>query len=118
MRLEESVRSCCSKRTAPKSHPPPPPPARPACRRDTEERAEQLKAISNLAALVGGFVLVSYLQFNFDPNAASEAVQLAFGLTIAICVALEANSMVLCSLIHASILKTARQSQPGVFNAV
>lgn len=31
-------------------------------RRDVEERAEQLKGISNLAALVAGFVMISYLQ--------------------------------------------------------
>ncbi|KAL4458369.1 hypothetical protein ABPG75_013234 [Micractinium tetrahymenae] len=77
-------------------------------RRDVEERAEQLKAISNLAALIAGFVLVSFLQFDFGPTAASEGVQLAFGVTIAITVALEANSMVLCSLIHGSILKIGR----------
>lgn len=77
-------------------------------RRDVEERAEQLKAISNLAALIAGFALVSFLQFDFGPTDASEGVQLAFGVTIAITVALEANSMVLCSLIHASILKIGR----------
>lgn len=31
-------------------------------RRDVEERAEQLKGFSNLAALVAGFVMISYLQ--------------------------------------------------------
>ena len=56
------------------------------CRRDVEERAEQLKAISNLSALIAGFALVSFLQFDFSPSAASEGVQLAFGLTIALTV--------------------------------
>ena len=51
-----------------------------------EERAEQLKAISNLSALIAGFALVSFLQFDFSPSAASEGVQLAFGLTIALTV--------------------------------
>ena len=73
-----------------------------------EERAEQLKAISNLSALIAGFALVSFLQFQFEPDAAAEGVQLAFGLTIALTVALEANAMVMCSLIHASILKAGR----------
>ncbi len=36
-------------------------------RRDVEERAEQLKGISNLAALVAGFVMISYLQVR-DPE--------------------------------------------------
>ncbi|PRW59460.1 Calcium release-activated calcium channel isoform A [Chlorella sorokiniana] len=78
-------------------------------RRDVEERAEQLKAISNLSALIAGFALVSFLQFDFSANASSEGVQLAFGLTIALTVLLEGNAMVLCSLIHASILKSGRQ---------
>lgn len=77
-------------------------------RRDVEERAEQLKAIGNLSALIAGFALVSFLQFDFAPNAASEGVQLAFGVTIALTVLLEANAMVICTLIHASILKTGR----------
>ncbi|KAI3435756.1 hypothetical protein D9Q98_001814 [Chlorella vulgaris] len=77
-------------------------------RRDVEERSEQLKAISNLSALIAGFALVAFLQFDFEPNAASEGVQLAFGATIALTVLLEANAMVICSLIHASILRTGR----------
>ena len=102
-----------SKRLAGAAAPAPPAARRstPTCRRDTEERAEQLKGISNLSALMAGFVLVSLLNFSFDPNQGSQGVQLAFGLTIALCVALEANSMVLCSLIHASVLKTARQGK-------
>lgn len=77
-------------------------------RRDVEERSEQLKAISNLSALIAGFALVSFLQFDFHPDAASEGVQLAFGLTTALTVLLEGNAMVICSLIHASILKIGR----------
>ena len=77
-------------------------------RRDVEERAEQLKGISNLAALVAGFALVSFLQFDFSASAGGEGVQFAFGLTIALTVAVEALAMVMCSLIHASILKTGR----------
>ena len=60
--------------------------AAPPCRREVEERAEQLKAISNLSALIAGFVLVSFLQFGFDPGAATQGVQLAFGITIALTV--------------------------------
>ncbi|KAI7840230.1 hypothetical protein COHA_006012 [Chlorella ohadii] len=78
-------------------------------RRDVEERAEQLKAISSLSALIAGFALASFVQFDFAPDASSEGVQLAFGLTIALTVLLEGNAMVLCSLIHASILKSGRQ---------
>ncbi|PSC68395.1 Calcium release-activated calcium channel [Micractinium conductrix] len=77
-------------------------------RRDVEERAEQLKAISNLSGLIAGFALAAFMQFDFSPDAATEGVQLAFGVTIALTVALESCSMVLCSLIHASILRIGR----------
>jgi hypothetical protein len=86
---------CLCRRDVGSDPPPPtacpaPPPAlhhhRCLCRRDVEERAEQLKAISNLSALIAGFALVSFLQFDFSPSAASEGVQLAFGLTIALTV--------------------------------
>lgn len=61
-------------------------PLHPPRRRDVEERAEQLKAISSLSALIAGFVLTAFLQFDFAPSASSEGVQLAFGVTIAITV--------------------------------
>ena len=35
-------------------------------RRDVEEKSEQLKAISNLAALFAGFAVVTLTQFNFN----------------------------------------------------
>ena len=83
--------ACQAAGLAKRAHHPPPPSAQPPacrclCRRDVEERAEQLKAISNLSALIAGFALVSFLQFDFSPSAASEGVQLAFGLTIALTV--------------------------------
>lgn len=34
-------------------------------RRDVEEKTEQLKAISTLAALISGFALTAFLQFDF-----------------------------------------------------
>lgn len=64
-------------------------------RRDVEERAEQLKGFSNLAALVAGFVMISYLQVRQHPlicpsvqvskdshdNGACTDLQLRSGLT-------------------------------------
>ncbi|CAL8469231.1 g8772 [Coccomyxa elongata] len=77
-------------------------------RRDVEERAEQLKGISNLAALVAGFVMISYLQFGFDTDEQNPNVLIAFGFTTAVVVALSFSSMTACGLIHASILKMGR----------
>jgi calcium release-activated calcium channel protein 1 len=82
--------------------------ASPTCRRDVEERAEQLKAVSNLSGLLAGFALAALMQFDFSQDASSEGVQLAFGVSIALTVLLEANAMVICSLIHASILRIGR----------
>ena len=51
-----------------------------------EERAEQLKGISNLAALVAGFVMISYLQFGFDVSGQNPNVLVGFGLTTSVVV--------------------------------
>ena len=51
-----------------------------------EERAEQLKGISNLAALVAGFVMISYLQFGFDIQGQDPSVLISFGFTTAVVV--------------------------------
>jgi hypothetical protein len=40
-------------------------------RRDVEEKTEQLKAISNLAALFAGFAVVTLTQFTIDDSADS-----------------------------------------------
>ena len=55
-------------------------------RRDVEERAEQLKGISYLAARVAGFVMLSYLQFGFDVAGQNPGVLIGFGLTTAVVV--------------------------------
>jgi calcium release-activated calcium channel protein 1 len=54
-------------------------------RRDVEERAEQLKSLSNLAALVAGFAVVSFLEFSADFEE-NKALTAAFGVTAALVV--------------------------------
>jgi len=58
------------------------------CRRDVEEKSEQLKAISTLAALIAGFALTAFLQFNWDQAFAdrSGALLPLFGVTMALAV--------------------------------
>ena len=46
-------------------------------RRDVEEKSEQLKAVSNLAALFAGFAVVTLTQFAFD-QATVSVVWIAF----------------------------------------
>ncbi len=50
-------------------------------RRDVEERAEQLKGFSNLAALVAGFVMISYLQVRSKFNMAPFSVHMPVCMT-------------------------------------
>ncbi|KAK9840263.1 hypothetical protein WJX74_006466 [Apatococcus lobatus] len=76
-------------------------------RRDIEERSEQLKTFSNLAALLAGFALLGILQFDFENHGGADlGVIIAFGIMVSLVVALSLNSMMICGLIHASIMKT------------
>jgi hypothetical protein len=54
-------------------------------RREVEERAEQLKSLGNLAALVAGFAVVAFLEFGGDFDK-SKTLTLAFGTTAALVV--------------------------------
>ncbi|KAK9864777.1 hypothetical protein WJX84_005167 [Apatococcus fuscideae] len=75
-------------------------------RRDIEERSEQLKTFSNLAALLAGFAMLGILQFDFDNHGGADlGVIIAFGVMVSFVVALSLNSMMICGLIHASIMK-------------
>lgn len=56
-------------------------------RRDVEEKSEQLKAISTLAALISGFALTAFLQFDFKEfSDTTGAVYPLFGVTMALTV--------------------------------
>jgi Mediator of CRAC channel activity len=55
-------------------------------RRDVEERAEQLKSIGNIAALVSGFAVVAFFEFQADWKAVSQALEVIFGFTTALVV--------------------------------
>lgn len=56
-------------------------------RRDVEERAEQLKSLGNLAALVAGFAVVAFLEFGDDEGfKRNPALTLCFGITAALVV--------------------------------
>ena len=51
-----------------------------------EERQEQLQAVTELAAVISGFEMIVFLQFQFDTTVIPRAVQLAYvatsGLTV------------------------------------
>lgn len=56
-------------------------------RRDVEEKSEQLKAISTLAALISGFALSAFLQFDFcDFQDSTGAALPLFGISLALTV--------------------------------
>lgn len=78
-------------------------------RRAVEERAEQLKEVSNISALIAGFALIAFLEFSFNIDEVPRALVYGFGITSAVTVGLMVNSMVTCSFMHASILKTGKR---------
>ena len=51
-----------------------------------EERQEQLKAVTELAAVISGFEMIAFLQFQFDTTQIADRLQLAYvatsGLTV------------------------------------
>lgn len=55
-------------------------------RRDVEERAEQLKSIGNISALVAGFAVVAFLEFQVAWESIPEALEAVFGFTTALVV--------------------------------
>ncbi|WIA19221.1 hypothetical protein OEZ85_003861 [Tetradesmus obliquus] len=78
-------------------------------RRDVEEKSEQLKAISTLAALISGFALSAFLQFDFGNYVdTSGAVLPLFGVTMALTVGLETICVIICSLMLVSVFKTGQ----------
>lgn len=77
-------------------------------RRDVEEKSEQLKAISNLAALFAGFAVVTLTQFAFDQGTVSVVWIAFYGVLTAVAVGLMTIAMVTCTLILGSILKSGR----------
>ncbi|XP_024530886.1 uncharacterized protein LOC9653726 isoform X1 [Selaginella moellendorffii] len=77
-------------------------------RRDVEEKSEQLKAISNLAALFAGFAVVTLTQFTIAPDPVLTVWIAFYGVLTAIAVGLMTISMVTCTLILGSILKNGK----------
>lgn len=53
-----------------------------------EERQEQLQAVTELAAVISGFEMIVFLQFQFDTTIIPHAFQLAYvatsGLTVSL----------------------------------
>nr|XP_024395451.1 uncharacterized protein LOC112291790 isoform X2 [Physcomitrium patens] len=76
-------------------------------RRDVEEKSDQLKSISNLAALFCGFATVNLTQFNVRTD--YNWVLLGFyGVLTALVEGLMVISMVTCTLILGSIVKMGK----------
>lgn len=79
-------------------------------RRDVEEKSEQLKAISTLAALISGFALTAFLQFDFGPFQDRTGVALPlFGISMALTVGFETLCVIICSLMLVSVFKTGKK---------
>ncbi|GLI70048.1 hypothetical protein VaNZ11_014816 [Volvox africanus] len=78
-------------------------------RAEVQEKAEQLKALSALAALLAGFALVSFLEFQFVVNTDyNRALLPLLALTTSVTVGVEVAAVVLCSLMLASIMRVGK----------
>lgn len=73
-------------------------------RRILDNKVQQLKAISHLAALVAGFCMVVLVEAQVDENAPSW-LKAAFGLSAASVIGLMCMAMINCTLILVLILK-------------
>ena len=56
-----------------------------------DERAAQLRHLARLSALVTGFAMASFLQFNFDVNSVQSGVLVAYAATTALVVGAQLN---------------------------
>mmetsp|Transcript_7645 Transcript_7645/g.8780 ORF Transcript_7645/g.8780 Transcript_7645/m.8780 type:complete len:264 (-) Transcript_7645:1606-2397(-) len=73
-------------------------------RRDIDEKTEQLRSISSLAALVAGFDVVVLIELDI-PAGVPEPLLIFLGITSALTVVLMSLSFVLCTLMLVGILK-------------
>lgn len=49
-----------------------------------EEHQEQLKAVAELSSVIAGFLMISFLQFNFTVTSTSQPLMLAYAATAAL----------------------------------
>lgn len=75
-------------------------------RRMTDARSEQLSAISNLSALLGGFAVVAMVEINLSPDI-NEVLLGFFGCASALVVILMILCMVMCTLLLLAITRYA-----------
>ncbi|KAK3276553.1 hypothetical protein CYMTET_15383 [Cymbomonas tetramitiformis] len=72
-------------------------------RRDVEEKSEQLKTVSNLAALIAGFAVVALVELQFPADQPER-----YACSTSVTVGLMMNSMVLCSMMLSTVLKVGQ----------
>lgn len=79
-------------------------------RRDVEEKSEQLRALANMAALIAGFTLAAFLQFDWSGFVDTTGALLPlFALTMALTVGFDMIAVIICTLMLVSIIKTGQR---------
>ena len=73
-----------------------------------EERAEQLRSVSNLSALIAGFAIVAMVEFQFNPDDVEEAIITVYAVLTSAVIGLNIVCMVTCNLLLAHILKMGK----------
>jgi calcium release-activated calcium channel protein 1 len=64
--------------------------------REVEEKSEQLKAISSLAAIIAGFAVIAFLEFQFEFRDPSHFLLPLYGACFAATVRADAHQGLLC----------------------
>ena len=78
-------------------------------RRDVEERTEQLKVVSQVAALLAGFAVIGLAEFEIEEDVRDrEWLITLFGVTTGVIVGLMTLSTVICTYMLAGILRVGK----------
>ncbi|KXZ52557.1 hypothetical protein GPECTOR_9g601 [Gonium pectorale] len=77
-------------------------------RRDVDEAVEMLKCLAQLGALMAGFAVSAFYDFQYTASA-DDPVMPFFGIATALTVGFELNSCVLCTLMLSSVVKIGKR---------
>ena len=67
-----------------------------------------MNAVTDLAAVIAGFEMIAFLQFQFDTTQVSETLQVTYTLTSGLTVGLMVFSMVVCGVMLLSLIESSK----------
>ena len=73
-----------------------------------EEKQEQLTAVTDLAAVIAGFEMIAFLQFQFDTTQVARCLQIAYTVTSGLTVALMVFALVISGVMLLSLIESSK----------